>query len=118
MDEARVRSEQIRTLYRQTPAVLVTSLVNAGILCALLWGSAAHAVLAGFACALAVVSAARHALYRRYFRSSAQADSALWARRFVVGSASSGVIWGVAGFLLYGHGDEAMLLILPLIVAG
>jgi signal transduction histidine kinase/ActR/RegA family two-component response regulator len=119
MHDARVRSEQVRTLYRQTPAVLVTSSVNAAIVCVLLWSAATRGTLAAFGAAMLVVCTLRYFLYRSYWRARpGPAETPVWARRFVAGSAVSGATWGAAGFLLYAPDGAPTLLILPLVVAG
>ena len=41
MASVEVRAEQIRTLYRNGPAVLVANLINAWIVTGVLWGAAA-----------------------------------------------------------------------------
>jgi signal transduction histidine kinase/CheY-like chemotaxis protein len=119
MDEPEVRLERIRTLYRHGPAVLVTSVVNAAIVCGLFWGSVPQALLAGFVLAVLLLSAARFALHRSFWRAAPTATEAVvWARRFTGASFASGAVWGTASFLLYELAGERSQLILPFVVGG
>ena len=93
-----VVSEQIRTLYRQTEAVLLANCVNATIMGALLWSSAPRLMLATWLFAVAVMSAVRWRVALRYRASPDPSQaSARWGLRFVLGSAAAGGLWGLAG---------------------
>ena len=119
MDEEAVRSEQIRTLYRHGKAVLFTNVVNAGIVCGLLWQSASRHLLFGFALAIASTSLLRWLVHHAFWSAAAAGEKLEpWARRFVLGTGVTGSIWGVVSFSLYAHGGELTQLILPFVVAG
>jgi signal transduction histidine kinase/ActR/RegA family two-component response regulator len=119
MNEVEVRSEQIRTLYRHGPAVLVTNLLNAGIVCALLWDTQPKGRLGAFAAAIVVMAAGRFGLHRSYWRAAPSGNAALgWGPRFALGAGLAGVIWGLASWFLYVQRDEPSRLILPFVVAG
>jgi len=119
MDEEAVRAERIRTLYRHTPAVVLASLLNTGIVCGLLFSDERNGILAAFAAAMLVLVALRLGLYRRYLKVAPRgADAMTWARLHVATSAASGLLWGAASFTLYTRGGQSIELILPFVVAG
>jgi hypothetical protein len=95
-----VRSEQVRLLYRNAPTALLVNALNAALLVV------AVADMVGFRlflwlAALAAVTLGRAMLVRAYRRSAtAPRNPDLWARRYVVGAAMAGMLWGAAGVLI------------------
>ncbi|HWA72655.1 MAG TPA: ATP-binding protein [Polyangiaceae bacterium] len=119
MTTIEVRAEQIRTLYRHGPAVLTANLLNSWIVGAVFWGVAPNRFLLGWCGAMAGITLVRFALHRRYLRAQpAPSAAAPWGRRFVAGSACAGVLWGAAGFFLFGRGDALLQLLLPFVIGG
>ncbi|HWO07912.1 MAG TPA: hypothetical protein VNN80_00490, partial [Polyangiaceae bacterium] len=59
MGGAKIYTEQIRTLYRQTETVLLANCIAGTILGTLLWSSASRVALAAWLAALASVAAVR-----------------------------------------------------------
>src|SRR5689334_1564304 len=113
MTTIEVRAEQIRTLYRHGPAVLITNLVNSWIVSAAFWSTGSHRFLLGWCAAMATMTLLRFALHRRYLREQPGPDSAAtWGRRFVAGSACAGTLWGLSAFFLFGRGDALAQLLL------
>jgi signal transduction histidine kinase/CheY-like chemotaxis protein len=119
MIAVQVRAEQVRTLYRQTTPVLLANCVNSVIVSAALWGSASRSFLLGWLLSMFVMSAARALLFRRYRElAPAPADTPCWARRFVAGSATAGVLWGGAAFVLLEGASPASQLLITFVVGG
>jgi signal transduction histidine kinase len=117
--EIEVRAEQVRTLYRQGTAVVVSSFVVSLIVTAVLLHSAPWPWLFALPGALLVIGLVRVAFGRRYFHESPPADQAMvWARRFVTGSACSGSVWGVAGFTLFDSPNPLAAFVVPFAVGG
>jgi len=114
-----VVSEQVRTLYRQAETVLLANCVNATIMGALLWSSAPQAALACWLAAVAIVSAVRWRVALR-FRSTPDValQSRRWATLFVLGSATSGVLWGLAGFAFLENASPPARLAIVFFVGG
>jgi signal transduction histidine kinase len=108
-----VRAEQIRTLYRQNVAVLLTNVINAAIVAAVLWASvSSDPLLIAWTLAMAIVVAGRIELRRRYFAAAPRSDQAeVWGSRFVAGAAVTGLLWGAGGFLFFEGGPLSQLLI-------
>jgi two-component system cell cycle sensor histidine kinase/response regulator CckA len=114
-----VRSEQVATLYRQSGPVLLANVVNAIVVSAVLWSSASHPFLVGWTIAMAVMTLARILLHRGYWRSRPDADAALaWGRRFVVGSLTAGVLWGMAAAVLFDPGRPAASILITFVIGG
>jgi signal transduction histidine kinase/ActR/RegA family two-component response regulator len=119
MTEVYVLTEQIRTLYRQTQTVVVANCINALIVGALLWNEAPRPLLSAWMLAMAAVVATRVALSRR-FRAveSTLRDARPWGRRFVLGSAASGTLWGAAALVFLEGAAPVSQLIIAFFVGG
>jgi hypothetical protein len=108
-----VRAEQIRTLYRQSVGIIIVNPLNAAIVAAVLWPSNHPVLLAGWVAAMVAVTAARGVLRSRYLRVLALANQTeVWARRFVIGAAASGILWGLGAALFYEPQSVSQLLII------
>jgi len=102
MTAAAVRSEQIRTLYRQSVPVLLANVAVALLVAATLFPTTTHhGLLALWMGAMLAVNLARLGLRHGYRRhASSAADLAPWGVRFVAGSTAAGLLWG-AGAVLF-----------------
>src|SRR5882757_2824103 len=119
MSGAAVKSEQIRTLFRQSVPVLLANVIVGGIVCLTLWSSGPHARLLAWMCAMAAVTLARVELRRRYWRSRpVAADAAAWGTAFVVGSGLAGLLWGLACFLFFDGGTPMAQLLVTFAAGG
>jgi signal transduction histidine kinase/CheY-like chemotaxis protein len=113
MTQGSVRAEQVKTLYGQSLPVLSANVINAAIVSAVLWSSERRPLLVAFTALMALMTAARFELRRRYWRARPGADEArLWGNRFVMGSATAGLLWGAAAGLFFdGHSPVSQILI-------
>jgi signal transduction histidine kinase/CheY-like chemotaxis protein len=119
MTSAHVLTEQIRTLYRQTRTVVVANCVNALIVGALLWDAAPRPLLTVWMLAMAAVVGTRIALSRRFTAiEGALRDPRPWARRFMLGSAASGTLWGAAALVFLEGAAPVSQLIIAFFVGG
>lgn len=92
-----MRVRQLEVLYDQAPVALAASLAAALILIALFWPVTPRLLLLSWFALLVLVTALRSALIRSYRRVPAKAERTdRWKNWFVVGSASAGLLWGVA----------------------
>ena len=108
-----VRAEQVRILYRQSVPVLLANVVNALILCAVLWSHQPHRELIGWAVAMAGMVVFRILLRARYWsRERKPVEQGLWGARFTWGSMLAGSLWGVIGSVLLPHALEHQMLVL------
>ena len=101
MDD-RVYAEQVRQLYRLSRPSYLGTLINSSILVVALWGIGSSTLLGAWLAAMFVVTGARYLLYRTH-RSTNPPDieAHRWARRFVIGAGAAGLLWGLAGSVLY-----------------
>ncbi len=97
-----IYAEQVRQLYRLSRVAYFGTLISSSILVFALWGLVSSTLLGGWLCVMFAVTAARYLLYRSYQRLQPPASEARsWARRFVIGAGAAGLLWGIAGSLLY-----------------
>ena len=114
-----IRAEQIALVYRQLPAAQIVSVINAVLLAILLWNSVPARHLLPWLAAMVLLSLGRIALQRAHQRASPPAaDTGKWGQRFNMGSAGAGVLWGLAGFLLFPAQDIPGQIGLMVLLAG
>src|SRR5687768_5460760 len=102
MQRLAVRADQIRTLYNQSGPILLANLLNAAVVTATLWTTTSRLVLLVWAGAVALMTAARLELRRRYLRARpSRPQMEKWGTRFVVSSGFGGALWGLAGALFF-----------------
>jgi len=95
-------AEQVRHLYRLSRPAYIATLVNAAIVTGVLWGVVPKGLLLAWLTAMTVAICARYALYVAYLKAPRPPDEVrAWARRFIVGSGTTGLIWGLLAAALY-----------------
>jgi diguanylate cyclase (GGDEF)-like protein/PAS domain S-box-containing protein len=100
--EENVYAEQVRQLYRLSRPAYVAGVVNVAVAAVALWNVVPNALLASWCAAVLAVVGARYFLYRAYWRADPPPERAhAWARRFVLGTGATGVLWGFLGSALY-----------------
>jgi diguanylate cyclase (GGDEF)-like protein/PAS domain S-box-containing protein len=98
----RVYAEQVRQLYRLSRPGYFGTLVNSSILVFALWGIVSITLLGAWLTAMFLLTGARYLLYRAHEGANPpDADAHRWAMRFVAGVAATGLLWGIAGSVLY-----------------
>jgi signal transduction histidine kinase/CheY-like chemotaxis protein len=119
MSEVAIRSEQVRTLYQQGPPLLIANVANAAVVCAVLWLEAPQLALPLWVVAMALVTAPRLAIRRRYLRLNPPPEAAEeWGRRFAIGAALVGALWGFAAFAFFDPDSPVSQAILTFALAG
>ncbi len=114
-----IEAQQVRLLYAQVPTGLVASVLNAGITVFVLWNAVAHPVLIGWFALIVVVTLSRFMLVRMYRRAAPTADCIhLWRTRFITGVAAAGIVWGMAGIVLFPPESIAHQVFLVFILGG
>jgi two-component system, cell cycle sensor histidine kinase and response regulator CckA len=118
MSEA-IRTEQVKTLYRQSGPVLLTNVLNASIICATLWSSGPRPVLVVWGALMLVMTLARIELHRRFWRANPPpAAMGRWGNYFVIGSGTAGVLWGATGVLLFDWQNPLSQLLVTFAIGG
>lgn len=97
-----VRAEQLRAHYAQLPSMAVAQTAGALFTAWVLWDAVDNRVLVAGLCLVALLSAGRLWLYRRYTMLAADARAApRWRVIAVAGAFASGCVWGSAAPFLY-----------------
>lgn len=116
-DEA-LSGARVSTLYRVARPAYATTLANAAILVAVLWGATAGAVLPAWYAAVLAVTLARLALQRAFARDGGQGDARNWESRFALGALVSGAIWAYAPAVLFPASDPLLQMAVVFVVGG
>jgi signal transduction histidine kinase/CheY-like chemotaxis protein len=97
-----VFAEQIATIYRLLPPTLAISVAGGSLVLFVLWFSAPHALLVGWYLVHLGVTLHGYLLTRAYRRAAPHPEEAqVWARRFLIGLATAGTVWGFLGSFLF-----------------
>jgi diguanylate cyclase (GGDEF)-like protein/PAS domain S-box-containing protein len=104
-------------LYQGSVIAYVAGGLLAALLVVLFWGMTPPAAVAAWVAVIEGAYLARIILVRRYRADSLQ-SSDIWLKRFRVGSAITGLIWGTGIFLLFKPNDIVNQSLLAIIVAG
>jgi len=97
-----IRTEQLRAVFRQLPISLAVNLVNAALSAIVLSTIGAQPAPLVWFSLVALVTAGRGILWRRYRRTPAGPESAhRWSLFAVAGSLLAGSCWGFGGMLLF-----------------
>ena len=100
--QLQVQSAETRLLYENASTGIVVTVVIASLLAYAQWGTISPLVIAVWLIYMLLVSAARFALARGYWRRSPKdTHSGRWNLAFVVGAAAAAAGWGAAAILLY-----------------
>ena len=111
---ARARHDQVVTLYGQWHRTTISMLLGAMILCTVMWGEVAPALMAGWFAAIFANQAWRGLLARAFDRQRPGiADAERWGRYWAVGSTLAGALWGAAAVAMYPDSPayEALLIV-------
>ena len=99
---AKVRAEQIRTVYLHSPTTTLGSLVAGAFLVWMAWDKVSIGVIASWSAALLLHQAVRVYHYGAYLRANpGPAESERWGRLYVGAAIIAGLIWGSSGIFFY-----------------
>jgi len=116
---AELLAEQIKLLYQQAPKALIVSLIIAAALTFVFWNLVAKIWLVSWLAAVYLLTFARFLLVKSYFRKKpAITESPVWGRRFLIGTLLSGILWGIAGSILFVSGSAMHQLFLAYLLGG
>ena len=117
--EWQLEAEQVKLLYSLAPAGFVTTILNVGILTAVLWQVTAPALVLAWAALIGVVTLARFVLVWRYRRTAATTDQIHpWHTRYIIGCGAAGLAWGVSAMVVFPADAFAHQLFLVFILGG
>ena len=116
--KAAVRAEQIKALYH-APAIMLVNPINASILAAVLWQAYPAWILLLWIGLFCVVVSVRFVDRARYLRQPRESGHEVaWARRFTVGAAVTGVLWGLAGSVVFVSPDPVAHVVVTFVLGG
>jgi diguanylate cyclase (GGDEF)-like protein len=102
----RVRAEQMRILFEQSPPAIVISVLVAALVSAVLWDESDHGALVAWFTVIAALAAARLLLFNAYRRpTSSTAAAGAGERWFVVSHLVVAAVWGVGGWMILPAGS-------------
>lgn len=116
--QQRIFAEQIRLLYKPLLPLLA---VNVALACALvitLQGLVANEVRLVWFIALIAGQAYRLATHIAYRRAGPDLDQAAAARRFVIGSALTGITWGIGALALFPDNASVHQMVIVMVMIG
>jgi diguanylate cyclase (GGDEF)-like protein len=114
-----VLAQQVRLLHDNAPLSQLVALINSGILAFVQWSQVRHITVAVWLLCVGAVSLAR--LSQSYaFQRARPAACAIgrWRNSFLLGALASGVLWGVAGVLLFPEQSFPHQVFTSFVVAG
>ena len=112
-------AEQVRHLYRLSPAGYLGTLVVASIVTYALWNVVNNTLLGAWFLTVGAVTSSRYLLYRAYMASPARIDAAhVWAQRFFFGATAMGCTWGALSIALFPHNSLAHQLLIIFVIGG
>ena len=116
--KAAVRTEQIKALYHAPPIMLVNP-INASILAAVLWQAYPAWILLLWVGLICVVVGARFVDRARYLRQPPKSGHEVnWARRFTVGAAATGCLWGLSASVVFVSPDPVLQVVVTFVLGG
>lgn len=97
-----MRKGEIRVLFEQGGQVPWVNLTVGVLLVGAMWGNAPARELLAWLAAVLLVNLVRASIHRRFVQQQPSDDElAGWGRWFVLGSASAGLLWGLASVLFF-----------------
>jgi diguanylate cyclase (GGDEF)-like protein/PAS domain S-box-containing protein len=116
--QAAIRAEQIKALY-DAPAIMLANPINASFLAVVLWQAYPAWILLlliGLFCALV---SARFIDRARYLRQPhARKSESVWARRFTLGAAATGILWGLCASVVFVSPDPVAHVVVTFVLGG
>ena len=116
--QAAIRVEQIEALYR-SPAIMLVNPFNASFLAVVLWQAYPAWILLLWIGLFCVVVGARYVDRARYLRQQRESGHEVaWARRFAVGAAVTGFLWGLSGSVVFVSSDPLAQVVVTFVLGG
>jgi diguanylate cyclase (GGDEF)-like protein len=118
-EKQQLQTEQVNLLYKYVPVGLLATLVNSAIVAFILWNVISHIVIFIWLFCTVLVTTFRHMSTLFYQRENAAADSHRWWRMlFIIGTMTSGIIWGSSGIFLFANESIAHQVFLAFVLGG
>jgi len=111
---ARVRADQVATLYSQWWRTSVSMGFGAALLCVVLWNETPLVAMPAWITAIVANQAWRAWLVARYRKANPSIGQApRWGARWSIGSGIAGALWGTASVVMFpqSHAHQALLIV-------
>lgn len=105
LDE-RVYSEQVKLLYKALPASILANCIAGLLIIRIQWPVIQDTVPVIWLFVFEFFMILRAALYFKYSRTSGIENYRFWGNAFVFASGITGLLWGVAGVIMFPAGNE------------
>jgi signal transduction histidine kinase len=99
-DSDLIEPERIRSVYQQAPLTLVVTVINSVLTAFVLARVVSLKLLVIWVTIIIGVSAARLAVRQRFFKRAAAEAGRLWAALSILGSMTTGILWGAGAAAL------------------
>src|SRR5215510_9590484 len=114
-----IEAEQVKLLYKQAPAGCVATVLNAGIVTAVLWKVVAHSLLLTWLGLLIVIILSLFVLLRLYQRRTPTVGRiSFWRIVFIIGVGCGATVGGAAGVLLFPYNSLIHQVFLVFVLGG
>jgi len=115
----RILAGVIASVHQQVPRSVLGSMVGAAAVLAVFWNAHGKTLLLGWFVAMVAESLVRLHMTKSFQRARIDADNVqAWSMRWVVQAAVAGVLWGLAGALLFLPADPLKQLVLVTVLLG
>lgn len=109
-EQAAVRIERVRSAFQQTPVAVLVTVVNAGLMAAVLVAVEQDRRAYAWLAVAVLVAAARLALWWAFQRAtSAHAQHGRWSLASACGAFAAGLVWGGGSVLLFPQSETYQL---------
>jgi len=116
---ARVYAGQVELLYAHALIGIAASILNGAIMVVVLWKFLPHFPIVFWGLLLAVVSIARILVLTRYRRAQDRTGRARrWGKRFLIGMACSGMVWGVSAIWMFHVSTIELHILIAFVIGG
>ncbi|MBL8660937.1 MAG: EAL domain-containing protein [Rhodospirillales bacterium] len=114
--KSRTEEELEGLLFSSLPVVLAANFINGTLIAVIFAGTGASLVVAIWWLLLVLLASVRMLAWVCY--GNRRVPNRRWTTIAIVSSASSGVIWGAAGFLFFADGNETQRMVLGFVLGG
>jgi len=114
-----LRAAQVKPLYAHSPVNMLSVLAFSLLLTFILWQVISHTVLIIWLSCNLLITLLRYLLIYKYKHASAESlETGRWGNWFAIGMAFNGIVWGLAGILLFAEGSLPHQVLLVLVMGG
>ncbi len=118
MNRWQFRADQVQMLNQQVQIELTITLLFSLIVVPVFWGSAPHALLIGWACAVVASIGVRSLFISSKSANDDINEVNIWGQPYITGATVSGLCWGSLGIISSIYGDLTQQIFIIVVLAG